>query len=103
MMLLLLSEVNNTTIFLMTLLNTIDGKNSCSLYRGALLSLLLAIENRPTWLVIMAWHSHHNPASQVFGNTFVKDKTIGWYCQFLASISLASASAAPCEQSYIIN
>ena len=56
MLLLLLSAVNNTTIFLMALLYAINGKDRWSSYTATLLSLLLAIDNRPKWLVVMAWH-----------------------------------------------
>jgi hypothetical protein len=79
-MLILLSEVNNTTILLMALLNAINGKSSWLLYRTTLLSLLLAFDNRPTQLVIMAWHSQRDLASWVINNAVVEDKTIGWHC-----------------------
>ncbi len=80
MLLLLLLEVNNTTIFLMASLNTIDGMNRWSLYAATLLSLLLAINNRLIWLVVMAWHPQRYLAPRVFGITLVEDKTILWYC-----------------------
>jgi hypothetical protein len=44
MLLLLLSEVNNTTILLMASINAINGKNISSTYTATLLYLLLAIE-----------------------------------------------------------
>ncbi len=69
MLLLLLSEVNNTTIFLMALLNVIDGKNRWSSYMVTLLSLLLAIDKRPTRFVVMAWYLWRDLASRVFGDT----------------------------------
>ncbi len=80
MILLLLSEVSNSNILLIASLNVIDSKNSWSLYRATLLLLLLTINNRPTRLVIMVWHSWHDLAFQVFGNAFVEDKSIGWCC-----------------------
>ncbi len=86
MLLLLLSEVNITTILLMALLNAIDGKNRWSWYTGTLLSLLLAIDKRPTWLVSMAWHCRRDLASQ-------KIKPLDGTVTLLASISLASASS----------
>ena len=51
MLLLLLSEVNNTTIFLMVLPNAIDRKDRWSVYTVTLLLLLLAIDKRPAWIV----------------------------------------------------
>ena len=69
MMFLLLLTVNNSRILLMALLNAIDGKNRWSLYRVTLLSLLLAIDNRPTRLVVMTWHCWCHLVSQVFGDT----------------------------------
>ncbi len=68
-MLLLLLIFNNTTILLMASLNTINGKNRWLLYTAMLLSLLLAIDNRPTRLVVMAWHRQGDLASRVFGDT----------------------------------
>ncbi len=94
MLLLLLLEVDNTTIFLMASLNTIDGKNRWSLFAATFLSLLLAINNSLIRLVVMAWHPQHDLASRTFGNTLVEDKTIGWYCHIAGSSSLASASTA---------
>ncbi len=64
----------------MALLCTIDGKNRWLLYQATLLLLLLAINNRPTWLVVMVWHCRGDLVSWVFGNALVEDKTIGWYC-----------------------
>ncbi len=55
-MLLLVLVVNNTTILLMALLDLIYRKNRWSSYTATLLSLLLAIDNRPTRLVVMTWH-----------------------------------------------
>ncbi len=69
MLLLLLSEINYTTILLMASLNAIDGKDRWSLYTAMFLSLLLAINNRPTWLAVMAWHHLGDLASWVFGDT----------------------------------
>ncbi len=69
MMLLLLLVINNTTILLMVLLNTINRNNRWLLYTATLLSLLLAINNRPTQLVIMAWHCWGDLASWVFSDT----------------------------------
>ncbi len=69
MLLLLLSEVNNTTILLMVLLNAIDRKNRWLLYMVTMLSLLLAIDKRPTRLVVMALNCWGDLASQVFGDT----------------------------------
>ncbi len=54
---------------------------------ATLLSLLLAINNRPTWLVAMAWHHQGDLASW-------KTKPLDGNFTLLASISLASASAA---------
>ncbi len=87
MLLLLLSEVNNTTIFLMVLLNGIDRENRWSSYTATLLSLLVAIDNRPTRLAVMAWHHRGDLASWT-------TKPFGGTVTSLASISLASASAA---------
>ncbi len=87
MLLLLLSEVNNTSIFLMASLNVIDRKNRWLLYTPTLLSLLLAINNRPTQLAIMAWHRRGDLASRT---TKPLDGTV----TLLASISLALASTA---------
>ncbi len=81
MLLLLLSEVTNTTIFLMALLNAVDGKNRWSSYMATWLSLLPAIYKRPIRLAVMAWHHWRDLASRIFGNALVEDKTIGWYCQ----------------------
>ncbi len=87
MLLLLFSEVNNTTIFLMALLNAIDGKNRWSLYTVTLLSLLLAIDNRPARLVVMAWYRWRDLASPVFGDTCGR-QTIGWYCHIASQHQL---------------
>ncbi len=86
-MLLLLSEVNNTAILLMALHNAINGKNRWSLYMAMLLSLPLAIDNRLKRLVVMAWHHQGDLASR-------KTKPLDGTVSLLASISLASASAA---------
>ncbi len=88
MLLLLLSEVNNTTIFLMALLNVINRKNRWSFYMATLLSLLLAINKRPTGFVVVA--------------QWWKTKPLDGTVTMPASISLASASAAPCEQWYVV-
>ncbi len=87
MLLLLLSEVYNTTIFLMVSLNGIDGKNRWSSYTATLLSLILATNNRPIWFVLMAWNCWCGLASR-------KTKPLDGTVTSLASISLASASAA---------
>ncbi len=79
MLLILLSEFNNSTIFLMASLNVIDGKNRWLLYTTMLLSFLLAVDNRPALFVIMAWSVNvilHHGSSM----THVEDKTIGWHC-----------------------
>ncbi len=99
MLLLLLSEVNNTTIFLMALLNAIDGKNRCLSYTTTLLSLLLAINNRPTRFVVMAWYHQRDLASRVFGDTCGRQNHT---VTMLANISFASESAAPCKQWYVV-
>ncbi len=91
MLLLLLSEVNNTTIFLMASLNAINRKNRWLLYTAPLLSLLLAIDKRPTPLVVMAWSHQHDLASCFFSSAVVEDKTLDGTGTMLASISLASA------------
>ncbi len=67
-------------MFLMALLNAINGKNRWPLYEATLLFLLLAIDKRPTQFVIMAWNHQRDLASQFFSNAVVEDKTIGWYC-----------------------
>ncbi len=64
----------------MALLNVINSQNSWLLYRATLLSLLLAIDKRPTWFVVMAWNRWHDLASRFFSNAVMEDKTIGWYC-----------------------
>ncbi len=98
MMLLLLSEVNNTTILLMALLNAIDGKNRWSLYTARLLLLLLAIDKRPTWFVVMAWNNRCDLASRFFSNAVVEDKSIGWYCHNTGQHQLGfSICCAPCQ------
>ncbi len=71
----------------MVSLNAIDGKNRCSSYTAMSLSLLLAIDNRPSQLVTMAWHHRGDLASRT---TKPLDGTVA----LLASISSASASAA---------
>ncbi len=86
MLLLLLSVVNNTTIILMASLNTIDGKNRWLSYTATLLSLLLAIEHRPTRLVVIAWHHQGHLVSRT---TKQLDGTV----TLLASSSLARSGA----------
>ena len=51
-----------------------------SSYMVALLSLLLAINDRPTWFVIIAWNRQRDLVSRFFRNAVVADNTIGWYC-----------------------
>ncbi len=47
---------------------------------ATLLSLLLAINSRPTRFVVMAWNRQPDLASQFFSNVVVEDQMIGWYC-----------------------
>ncbi len=98
MLFLLLSEVNNTTIFLMASFNAINGKNRWLSYTTTLLSLLLAIDNRPTRLVVMAWHHWRDLASWVFWETKPFDGTV----TMLANSSLASAYTSPFKRWYIV-
>ncbi len=80
MLLLLLLVVDNNSILLRVSLNAIDGKSRWWLYTATLLTLLLAIDKRPTQFVVMAWPRWHDLASRFFSNAVVEDKTIGWYC-----------------------
>jgi hypothetical protein len=60
----------------MALLNAINGKNRWLMFTATLLSLPLAIDNRPTLLVVMAWHRQGDLVLRVFGNALVEIKTI---------------------------
>ncbi len=98
MLWLLLVVTNNTKILLTALLNAIDGKNSWLLYRATLFQLLLAINNRPTRLVVMGWHSRRDLTSWVFSDAFVIDKTIGWYCHIAGQQQPGfSIRCSPCQ------
>jgi hypothetical protein len=63
-----------------------------------LILLLLAINNRPIRLVIMAWHIQRDLVSWVFGTLFVKDKAIGPYCHIASQQQPSfSVCCAPCH------
>ncbi len=100
-LLLLLSEVNNATILLMVLLNSIDGKNRWSSYTATLLSLLLAIDR-----AYMACHYGLEPLvwSCVTGLWWHlwKTKPLDGTVTLLANNSLASAYAAPHKRWYVV-
>jgi hypothetical protein len=95
MLLLLLSKVDNTTIFLMASLNAINKEKKLSSYTVTLLSLLLTTDKRPTRFFVMAWNRQGDLAARM---TKPLDGTV----TMLASISLTSASVAPCEQWYVV-
>jgi len=71
---------------------------------ATLLLLLLAIDKRPTWFVVMAWNRRRDLASRFFSSTVVDDKTIGWYYhnagqhQLGFSICCSSLTMACCRR-----
>jgi hypothetical protein len=92
MLFLLLSAVNNTTIFLMALLNAIDQKNKWSLYTAALLSnswqLIKGPHGLSLWPALWQYHigcSWHSQCSTTMKRSGCCE---GWYCQLCLLVLL---------------